>query len=91
MLPMSALKLSNPMVFGVGMVAHNLSLHANMIARAHTSGAQPYSRNRLQREADVTTGARILIARVRYRGSPDSLCVNPFERNDLRLDRLVMR
>jgi hypothetical protein len=32
-LPMSALKLSNPVIFSVGMVADNLSLHVNVIAR----------------------------------------------------------
>jgi hypothetical protein len=30
---MSALKLCNPMVFSVGMVADNLSFHADMIAQ----------------------------------------------------------
>jgi hypothetical protein len=33
-LPMSALKLSNPVIFRVGMVADNLSFHVNFIARA---------------------------------------------------------
>ena len=34
MQPISALKLSNPVIFSVGMVAHNLSFHVNVIARA---------------------------------------------------------
>ena len=34
-LPMPALKLSNPVIFRVGMVADNPSFHANVIARAH--------------------------------------------------------
>jgi hypothetical protein len=33
LLSMSALKLSNPMVFSVGMVADNLPFHVNVIAR----------------------------------------------------------
>ena len=31
---MSTLKLGNPVIFWVGMVAGNLSFHVNMIARA---------------------------------------------------------
>ena len=34
MLSMSALKLGNPVIFRVGMVADNLSFHVNKIARA---------------------------------------------------------
>ena len=41
MLPMSALKLSNPVVFSVGMVADNLSLHVNVIARARAPAPDP--------------------------------------------------
>jgi hypothetical protein len=90
-LSMSALKLCNPVVFSVGMVADNLSLHANMIARADISGARPLWLQRLQPEADVTIEARILIAAHSSRATSRSSGVNPFERDGLRLDGLVMR
>ena len=35
---MSALKLSNPVIFSVGMIADNLSFHVNVIARARAPG-----------------------------------------------------
>ena len=41
MLPMPALKLSNPVIFRVGMVADNLSFHVNVIARAHVPALEP--------------------------------------------------
>jgi hypothetical protein len=40
-LPMSALKLSNPVIFSVGMVADNLSFHVNVIARARAPVPDP--------------------------------------------------
>jgi hypothetical protein len=40
-LPMSALKLGNPVIFCVGMVADNLSFHVNMIARAQPKVSRP--------------------------------------------------
>jgi hypothetical protein len=38
-LPMSALKLSNPVIFSVGMVADNLSFHVSVIPRAQAQGS----------------------------------------------------
>ena len=42
MLPMPALKLSNPVIFRVGMVADNPSFHANVIARAQVPRWSPH-------------------------------------------------
>jgi hypothetical protein len=67
---MSALKLCNPMVFGVGMIADNLSLHASMIARAHISDWQLLWSQQPQLEADVTTELLTLILAQRYRARP---------------------
>ena len=38
---MSALKLGNPVIFCVDMVADNLSFHVNMIARAQLKVLRP--------------------------------------------------
>ena len=41
MLSMSALKLSNPVIFSVGMVADNPPFHANVIARGRAPAPAP--------------------------------------------------
>jgi hypothetical protein len=40
---------------------------------------------------DYTARSQILNAARRYRADPNFLCVEPFQRDDLRLNRLVMR
>jgi hypothetical protein len=40
-LPMSALKFSNPVIFSVGMVPNNLSFHVNIIAWVRAPEPEP--------------------------------------------------